>query len=128
MTIKLSCGVPITEISTAVDACAKHRLKGKNIEVHQVSVSRSIVVYQLPEGCTHDSVMYYFENAKRSAGGTVQRVEADHLGDGYCIVHFADHQGGKIIPFILFVNVLFLVIFTLFVNYLCFSRMIQFVC
>ncbi|XP_052226409.1 protein mono-ADP-ribosyltransferase PARP14-like isoform X2 [Dreissena polymorpha] len=80
------------EISKAVDVCAKYKLKGKHIEAHQVPVSRSIVVYELPEGCTHDIVLFYFENTKRSAGGPVQSVESEHLEDGYCIVHFVDHK------------------------------------
>ncbi|KAH3785050.1 hypothetical protein DPMN_163133 [Dreissena polymorpha] len=75
------CNVPITEISKAVDVCAKYKLKGKHIEAHQ-----------LPEGCTHDIVLFYFENTKRSAGGPVQSVESEHLEDGYCIVHFVDHK------------------------------------
>ncbi|KAH3785078.1 hypothetical protein DPMN_163161, partial [Dreissena polymorpha] len=82
----------LIEISKAVEACAKHKLKGKHIEAHQVPVSRSILVYEMPEGCTHDSVLFYFENTKRSAGGPVQSVEVKHLEDGYCIVHFMDHK------------------------------------
>jgi len=50
-------------------------------------------VYELPANVSRDMVRFYFENAKRSNGGEITRLD-DHLDEaGYCILTFKLHTG-----------------------------------
>ena len=83
---------PGTDFKKVTEMLEKHKLGGVNVVPVQIPVTSGIVVTNLPEDTTNDSVEMYFENARRSNGGPVHNIEL-HIEDGYCLVFFKDTKG-----------------------------------
>ncbi|KAK3595886.1 hypothetical protein CHS0354_014715 [Potamilus streckersoni] len=78
------------DLNAIKQACAKFKLEGVNLTVCPVSICNCIKVTNVPKGVSEDMITNYFENKRRSGGGTVERVEINH-SDGVCLVCFEDH-------------------------------------
>ncbi|XP_052773431.1 uncharacterized protein LOC128212167 [Mya arenaria] len=75
------------DIQKVRDACTKHAIDGHHLKPKCIPVTTSIIVFELSENVTHDSVLYYFEYTNRSCGDDVLNID-EHFEDGYCIVSF----------------------------------------
>ncbi|XP_052771711.1 protein mono-ADP-ribosyltransferase PARP14-like [Mya arenaria] len=75
------------DIQKVRDACTKYAIDGHHLKPKCIPVTTSIIVFELSENVTHDSVLYYFENTHRSCGNEISKID-EHFEDGYCIVSF----------------------------------------
>ncbi|KAL3863208.1 hypothetical protein ACJMK2_004974 [Sinanodonta woodiana] len=71
------------------DACQKKKLEGATLVISQVPISRCVLVTNLAATTSKDTVQLYFENARRSGGGPVEKVEINKEA-GECLVYFED--------------------------------------
>lgn len=93
-----------------------HKLNGQAVEVEECCVkspqdvnksattteggqpSKLIVkVEEIPTSISSDSLLYYFENRKRSGGGEIQNI--DYKGAGVAIITFTEDSGILILDF-----------------------------
>ena len=65
--------------------------KGRMISVQQLSSTSSIIIYPT-HGLSNDLPMFYFENPKRSGGGTILNYKPNPT-DGFTVIEFQDRQG-----------------------------------
>ncbi|KAL3863200.1 hypothetical protein ACJMK2_004966 [Sinanodonta woodiana] len=71
------------------DACQKKKLEGATLVISQVPISRCVLVTNLATKTSEDTVQMYFENARRSGGGPVEKVEMSKEA-GECLIYFED--------------------------------------
>ncbi|KAL3865277.1 hypothetical protein ACJMK2_006890, partial [Sinanodonta woodiana] len=64
-------------------------VEGIFLKVKPVEISNCILVQNLQPSSSHDAILYYFENKKRSGGGDVERVEMK-TEERYCLIYFED--------------------------------------
>ncbi|KAL3865238.1 hypothetical protein ACJMK2_006853 [Sinanodonta woodiana] len=65
------------------------RIEGLFLNVERVAISNCILVQNLQPSSSHDAILYYFENERRSGGGNVERVEMN-TEERYCLIYFED--------------------------------------
>ncbi|XP_070211879.1 protein mono-ADP-ribosyltransferase PARP14-like isoform X1 [Littorina saxatilis] len=70
--------------------CQKRKLEGRQLTVAKVPISNCLLVENLNDRTTEDTVELYFEN-KRSGGGAVEKVEMVPE-ENKCFVFFEDHD------------------------------------
>ncbi|KAK7110531.1 hypothetical protein V1264_014385 [Littorina saxatilis] len=70
--------------------CQKRKLEGRQLTVAKVPISNCLLVENLNDRTTEDTVELYFEN-KRSGGGAVEKVEMVPE-ENKCFVFFEDHE------------------------------------
>ncbi|KAL3863199.1 hypothetical protein ACJMK2_004965 [Sinanodonta woodiana] len=73
------------------DGCQKKKLEGATLVISQVPISRCVLVTNLATKTSEDTVQLYFENAKRSGGGSVEKVEMNKEA-GECLIYFEDFK------------------------------------
>ena len=73
--------------------CAMQACGGTFLEVEEVDETRQVLVTGFANITTEESLLYYFENKKKSRGGEVAKVERHFEEDAY-IVTFR-HKEGK---------------------------------
>ncbi|KAL3865265.1 hypothetical protein ACJMK2_006878 [Sinanodonta woodiana] len=64
-------------------------IDGVFLKVERVAISNCILVQNLQPSSSHDAILYYFENKRRSGGGDVERVEMK-TEERYCLIYFED--------------------------------------
>ena len=84
----------MSDFQEVTNVCEKFAVGGKNFRPSQVPVTTAIIVYELPDNTSRESVGWYFENKTRSGGGEVIKTE-DHDDEGYCVIYFKDPSGRK---------------------------------
>lgn len=70
----------------------KKNLDENKITVEQVEICSSVLVTGLPDNTSEDTILYYFENSKRSGGGEVSKVDFNPE-QKRAVVHFLDSEG-----------------------------------
>ncbi|XP_053389478.1 uncharacterized protein LOC128552464 [Mercenaria mercenaria] len=68
----------------------KNRLEGASLKLYPVPVSNCIIVANLASEVTKDTIVYYFENTRKSGGGQVEKVVMNESHT--CLVYFADFK------------------------------------
>ncbi|XP_053389482.1 protein mono-ADP-ribosyltransferase PARP14-like, partial [Mercenaria mercenaria] len=68
----------------------KNRLEGASLTLYPVPISNCIIVANLASEVTKDTVVYYFENTRKSGGGQVEEVVM--YEDHTCLVYFTDFK------------------------------------
>lgn len=92
MLIFLHTVLYLTDFTKLEAACQKKALEKRFLTVKRVPISNCIIVSGFSEGISDSTLEYYFENEKRSGGGTVIDIKVNHE-DCTCLVHFEDHTG-----------------------------------
>ncbi|XP_025094641.1 uncharacterized protein LOC112564204 isoform X1 [Pomacea canaliculata] len=72
------------------EMCRQKKLEGQELWVSRVPVSNCILLENLSEATSEDTVMYYFSN-KRSGGGPVEKV-VFQSEQRKCLVFFYNHE------------------------------------
>lgn len=72
-------------------ASKKRPLEGNILSVYRVPVTRCILVTNIGQEITRDTVQYYFEN-KRKSGGDDEAEIVDFNGTS-CVIRFPTPQG-----------------------------------
>ena len=73
----------------------RRQLDSARVVLERVEVCSSILVKGFSGKTTKDALCLYFENTKRSAGGTVEKVDLKS-GDKHAVVHFSDPKGKQL--------------------------------
>ncbi|KAJ8317273.1 hypothetical protein KUTeg_005177 [Tegillarca granosa] len=73
------------------NACKKRALEGSYLSVSKVPVTNCLKVHGFSDGTSQDTLMFYFENSRRSGGGELEKIELNKE-DGTCLVFFKDHK------------------------------------
>ncbi|KAL3865237.1 hypothetical protein ACJMK2_006852, partial [Sinanodonta woodiana] len=66
-------------------------IEGVFLKVERVAISNCILVQNLQPSSSHDAILLYFENERRSGGGDVERVEMK-TEERYCLIYFEEHS------------------------------------
>uniref|UniRef100_A0ABM0M7L8 Poly [ADP-ribose] polymerase 14-like n=1 Tax=Saccoglossus kowalevskii TaxID=10224 RepID=A0ABM0M7L8_SACKO len=82
---------PDSHFQTIVQKVSERSLNGATLVVKAVTVTDSILILNLPENITKDTIEFYFENQKKSGGGDVEEVTLDHEKH-VAVVYFEDYQ------------------------------------
>lgn len=88
----------LTDFTKLEAACQKKPLEKRFLTVKRVPLSNCIIVSGFSEGISDSTLEYYFENEKRSGGGTVTDIKVNH-DDCTCLVYFEDHTGSFFFAF-----------------------------
>ncbi|KAK3607180.1 hypothetical protein CHS0354_007095 [Potamilus streckersoni] len=66
-------------------------IEGTFLQVAKVAISNCIIVQNLKPSTSYDTILFYFENQRRSGGGEVENVEMNSE-ERYCLVYFEDNS------------------------------------
>ncbi|XP_060593076.1 protein mono-ADP-ribosyltransferase PARP14-like, partial [Ruditapes philippinarum] len=78
------------DIAQLIEHWKDETLEGAKIQIYEVEVSNVIHVSNLPENIHSDTILLYFENKRKSKGGTVKNVI--RLDKASCLVYFEDYK------------------------------------
>lgn len=82
----------MTDFTKLEAACQKKQLEKHYLTVKRVPISNCIIVSGFSEDISDSTLEFYFENEKRSGGGTITDIKVNHE-DCTCLVYFEDHTG-----------------------------------
>ncbi|KAL3863202.1 hypothetical protein ACJMK2_004968 [Sinanodonta woodiana] len=69
--------------------CQKKKLEGATLVISQVPISRCVLLTNLATKTSEDTLLFYFENSKRSGGGPVEKLEMNKEARE-CLIYFED--------------------------------------
>ncbi|XP_060577876.1 uncharacterized protein LOC132734976 isoform X2 [Ruditapes philippinarum] len=78
------------DVAQFIEHCKEETLEGVKIQIYEVEVSNVIHVSNLPENIHSDTILLYFENKRKSKGGTVKNVI--RLDTASCLVYFENYK------------------------------------
>jgi len=81
-----------TDFQKITDACKKKAVDGHFLQMSRISISNCVLVTGIASDTGHDTLMFYFENERRSAGSEVEKIEYNKE-EGTCFVYFEDYKG-----------------------------------
>ncbi|XP_052261029.1 protein mono-ADP-ribosyltransferase PARP14-like isoform X2 [Dreissena polymorpha] len=73
------------------EACKSKPLEGSILKISTVPISNCVLVSNISDTVTADTVALYFENKNRSNGGPVEKVDL-FTNQSYCLVYFVDYM------------------------------------
>ena len=80
-----------SDLEKTLQMSQKRKLEGRQLTVSKVPISNCLLVENLSDATTEDTIAFYFEN-KRSNGGPVEKLEMVS-GGNKCFVYFESHEG-----------------------------------
>ncbi|CAH1257849.1 PARP14 [Branchiostoma lanceolatum] len=89
-TVMVAFAEPISDLDSLLARCKGRELEQQTISAEKVHDTDCIQVTGFPTTASRDNLFYYFENAKRSGGGSVAEVQLDK-DRGTALVFFDDH-------------------------------------
>ncbi|XP_066277271.1 protein mono-ADP-ribosyltransferase PARP14-like isoform X2 [Branchiostoma lanceolatum] len=89
-TVMVAFAEPISDLDSLLARCKGRELEQQTISAEKVHDTDCIQVTGFPTTASRDNLFYYFENAKRSGGGSVAEVQLDK-DRGAALIFFDDH-------------------------------------
>ncbi|XP_019646077.1 PREDICTED: poly [ADP-ribose] polymerase 14-like isoform X2 [Branchiostoma belcheri] len=89
-TVMVTFTEPISDLDSLLARCEGRELEQQTISAEKVHVTDCIQVTEIPPKTSEDNLRYYFDNTKRSGGGSVADVQLDK-DRGTALVSFDDH-------------------------------------
>ncbi|KAI8490328.1 positive regulation of interleukin-4-mediated signaling pathway, partial [Branchiostoma belcheri] len=89
-TVMVTFTEPISDLDSLLARCEGRELEQQTISAEKVHVTDCIQVTEIPPKTSKDNLRYYFDNTKRSGGGSVADVQLDK-DRGTALVSFDDH-------------------------------------
>ena len=80
------------DFDKTVAMCQKRPLEKRKLTVSKVPISNCLLVENLSDKTTEDTICFYFENQRKSKGGPVEKVDMVPE-ENRCFVYFEDHEG-----------------------------------
>ncbi|XP_078671108.1 protein mono-ADP-ribosyltransferase PARP14-like isoform X1 [Branchiostoma floridae x Branchiostoma belcheri] len=89
-TVMVTFTEPISDLDSLLARCEGRELEQQTISAEKVHVTDCIQVTGIPPKTSKDNLLYYFDNTKRSGGGSVADVQLDK-DRSTALVSFDDH-------------------------------------